>query len=111
MLPGHQAQPGGDLPAVVKVPGVSHGCHQRAGRDRANAGDTRQFAAGLALAMPLDDLRLELAHLTVQLFEVIEQALGEQPERAGQLVAGVFNKPRDSYGADSPSPEPTRLWR
>ena len=42
--------------------------------------------------MPLHDLRFELADLTIELFEVIEQALHQQPKGARQLVDAIFKQ-------------------
>jgi len=39
-----------------------------------------QFASGRTLAMPLNDLQFQFIDLTIELFQMIEQALGEQPK-------------------------------
>ncbi len=53
ILPWHQPQPGCQLSAILEILRITDRSYQGACRDRANAGDLRQFSAGGALRDPL----------------------------------------------------------
>lgn len=63
MLLWNEAQPCVHLTAAVKVLRIPDRGDQRAGYDRAGAGDLRELAADLATAMPRQNLRLEFIGL------------------------------------------------
>ena len=71
VLFGHQSQPGCNLAATIEVLCVAQRGYQCACRDRADAWNFRQFAAGITLAMPLHDLLFQLVNLAVKFLEVI----------------------------------------
>src|SRR5262249_61681262 len=62
MLSGHQSEPGGELPRTAEASGVAHARDDGRGRDRADAADRLQAPAGLAGAMPAQQLSLDLSH-------------------------------------------------
>ena len=98
VLAGHQAQPGSDLPAVVKVLGIANGGHQGTGRDGADSGNTSDFAAELAAAMPGNNLQTQSIDLGIELFEVVQQTLHKKAKCAWQLARTIFNEFGNAFG-------------
>src|SRR4029077_17464983 len=77
VLPGHQSQPGGQLPAVVEAVRIGDRCDQRAGSQGSDPGDLLQLAAEFAAAMPRLYLRLQLVNLPIEFLEMLSQALDQ----------------------------------
>src|SRR3989442_6508420 len=92
MLSRDQAQPCRHLSPVLETLCVSHGCCQRTGGNRPDAGNLCQLAAGFVFPMPSLDLSFKFIDLLVQFLEVIDQASDEQPEAAWQLKAAILNE-------------------
>ena len=67
VLPGHEPEPGGEPAAIGEGLRVTDRGHERTGRDRADAGDFLEPAAGFVLPVPDLDLGFELIYLAVQL--------------------------------------------
>ena len=86
VLPRHKTEPGGQLSAVLEAPHVGDGSHQGTGRDRTDAGDLGEPAARFAALVPVDDLRLQLSSLTVELLEVRQQPLDQRQNSAGSSL-------------------------
>jgi hypothetical protein len=80
VLPRDQPHPGGSLSAVVEAPGVGHGRDDRTGGDGPDAGNLGEPAALFVGPVASHDLPLQFAHLLVDVPELIQQALHEQPE-------------------------------
>lgn len=91
VLPGHDAQPGRQLPAVLEVAGIPDRGRHRRGRERAETRNGRQLLAGRVLPMPQLDFGAQLADLAVEFPEVVEQARDEQAEVARQVVLAVLD--------------------
>lgn len=73
VLAGNQSQPSRELPAIREVSRVVDRGHDGTGGDRADARYCLQFSAELTLAMPREDLLLELLNSLVQANEILEQ--------------------------------------
>jgi hypothetical protein len=52
----------------------------------------RDLATQIAASVPRLDLRLEFAHLAVEFFEVVKQALLQYAKRARQIVGGILTQ-------------------
>ena len=79
MLPRHQPQPRGQLAARVEGCGVTDSGHQCTGGNRANPWHLLEFATLLLALVPLENLLLQLADLTIQFFDVPSEAGKEVP--------------------------------
>ncbi len=97
-LLGDQPQPGGQLPAILELPGVADGRHQGAGRERADSRDRGQFATRGLLSMPSLDLRIQFIHLPIQSLKMRSQALQQLAQHPGQLILAVLQDFRQALG-------------
>jgi hypothetical protein len=96
VLLGHQAQPGGQLPAIRKSLCITDRGDERTRGDRANARNLCQLLAGFILAVPGLDLAFQFKHLAIQFLEVIAQAfeqLAIREARAAETGKKPTGKP------------------
>ena len=91
-LTRNQADPCCELPRVLEIARITSTGNQGARSEGANAGNSLQTFASLVGSVPLLDLALDFANVSVEFLEVIQQALDEQPEAPRQLVAGIFDE-------------------
>ena len=95
VLFGRQAQPGGELTGVAKLPGVTDAGEHRGGGDRADAGDGHEPLRRGALAGKLIEFAVVGEHLLVQGPKPQVGVMQQSPGQRGQAVFGIFKEVGD----------------
>ena len=97
VLFGYQSHPCGQLTAVLELPRITHGRHDRARGDRSQPRYFCQFAARFVRSMPLLYLCFEFFGLPIHFFQILGQARDQVTHRAGQAVFAVFQNFRHLF--------------
>ena len=75
VLPRHEAEPGGEVPAGFELRGIRNRCGQRRSRDRADAWDRSETTGGVVLSTPADNASINVAQNAIELVELIGNGL------------------------------------